>query len=178
MRKVNMVITMGMTITLLLHIVFGSLELAGIGGMPVRWLAWTLVGFIVVHTIIGTILTIQTLYSMKKSHVSYFKENKLFWLRRFSGLLIIIGMVFHLIIFSSRNNEAYRLEVFTAMSLASQIFLVLAIAIHVISNVKPTLIAFGITDLKRFSVDILFVISIVLLLALVAFAIYYFRWWG
>ena len=176
MRKANAIVVSLMIVALLAHMILGGLELAGIGGMPMRWLSDSLLLIVGVHIVLSTILTVKSIIAIKKSGTHYFKENKLFWLRRFSGLLIIVGLVFHLIIFYSKDNEAYRLEAFNFVYLASQIILILFIAIHVISNIKPVLISFGITSLKRFSVDILFILSIALLLSLVAFIIYYVRW--
>ena len=176
MRKANIIVTICMIILLLVHMVLGSLELYGVGGIPVTWVSRALVCFVFAHALIGTILTIDTIKSIKKSGAHYFKENKLFWLRRFSGFLIIIALVFHLIIFMTRDKNAYRLQEFTTIYFISQILLVIFIAIHVISNVKPTLISFGITGIKKFSIDILFVLSIVFLIVLIAFIVYYIRW--
>ncbi len=178
MRKLNAIVVIGMFIFLLLHMIFGILLLTGVSDMPMVWISYTLLGFVILHAIISTILTIQSIITMKKTHTLYFKENKLFWLRRISGFLIIIAIVFHLVIFLNLGSDSVRLKEFNVFSLISQIFLVIFIAIHVISNVKPTLISFGITSLKEFSVDILIVISIVLFIALVAFFIYFFRWQG
>ena len=176
LRKINLVVTILMMVALLAHMILGGLELAGIGGIPVSWLSRGLVVLVAIHAVIGIILTVESVIAMKKAGTAYFKENKLFWLRRISGLVIIVALVFHLIIFMSRSGDSYRLQAFTVGYLVTQIILVLSIAVHVISNVKPTLIAFGITDLKKFSVDILLIISLALLLALIAFVIYYFRW--
>lgn len=177
MRKINMITVVGMMITFLLHAIFGSFQLIGIGNNSMKIVAWILVFFIAVHTIIGIVLTISTLYSIKKSGKGYFKENKLFWLRRISGFLIIILMIFHLVIFRQKESSP-RLQEFNTFSLITQILLIISILIHVISNVKPTLISFGITNIKRFSVDILITLSIFLLFFIIAFIIYYFRWQG
>lgn len=177
MRKINMITVVGMMITFLLHAIFGSFQLIGIGKNSMKIVAWILVFFIAVHTIIGIILTTSTLYSIKKSGKGYFKENKLFWLRRISGFLIIILMIFHLVIFRQKESSP-RLQEFNTFSLITQILLVISILIHVISNIKPTLISFGITSLKRFSIDILIALSIFLLFFIIAFIIYYFRWQG
>ena len=58
----------------------------------------------------------------------------------------------------------------------AQVLFVLSIALHVLTNVRPMLISLGIRPLKRYVPDILIVLSIVLLVFIAAFIIYYLRW--
>ena len=176
LRKINILLIIGMFITFLLHAVFGSLQIMGIGNTSLKICAWILVGFITLHVIVSTILTVKTFIAIKKSGASYFGKNKIFWVRRFSGLLIVFCMIFHIVIFIQKNSEAYRLTNFDTFVLINHILLVLTIALHVISNVKPMIISLGIKSIKEFSIDILFVLCFVLLFIIIAFIIYYIRW--
>jgi hypothetical protein len=54
--------------------------------------------------------------------------------------------------------------------------MVISIAVHVITNVKPSLISLGIRSLREYAVDILLVMSLLLLIAGAAFVVYYLRW--
>ena len=65
---------------------------------------------------------------------------------------------------------------FGTLQLAAQILMVLSVAVHVITNVNPLLISFGLKRLKEYAVDILIVISVILLFTGVSFVIYYIRW--
>ena len=62
------------------------------------------------------------------------------------------------------------------MQLAVQILMVLSIALHVITNVRPMMISFGIKSYKDLGIDIMLILSILLMLAGAAFVVYYIRW--
>ncbi len=179
MRKLNAILSMGIVVLFLIHAIAGGFQLAGVfsGGLQVlKVLAWIMSGLILIHTVIGCKLTADTLKACKQSGTSYFKENHLFWLRRFSGFAIMIFIICHLLIFAGNGGEVVRLHVFEGFELATQLLLVVSIAVHVLSNIKPLMIAIGARDGKEFFVDILLILSVVLVLLGIAFIIYYLRW--
>jgi len=183
MRKLNIFLVAGMMVTFIIHAITASGTLLGSNAVNNKVIARASAGFAAAHMVVGTVLTIRTLKSLKSAardgrKVSYFKENKLFWTRRISGFAIIIPLVMHLFIFTSPsgNTDAYRLNVFTTGRMISQILLVITLAVHIITNVKPVLITFGIKRLKPYSTDIILVISVLLLIFAVAFLVYYIRW--
>ena len=176
MRKLNMFLVIGMLVTFLAHAIAGSLQLAGAQVNTLTGLGWVSVGLICAHIVVTTILTIDTLKSIKASGASYFKDNKLFWVRRISGFTIVIPLLMHLLIFKSSNAEAFRLTVFSTGRMISQILLVVCIALHVMTNIKPMLISLGIKSYKESFVDVLLILSCCCLLFAAAFAIYYIRW--
>lgn len=180
MRKWNAMISMSILLLFLIHAVIGGLILAGItsgGNQVMRVLAWVMLVLIAVHVVIGIRLTVDSLIACKKAGVSYFKENKLFWTRRISGFAIIVFILFHVIVFMGDSaGGVYRLHYFGSPQMILQILLVVSVAVHVITNVNPLLIALGRKSLKKYAVDILLVISALLLFAGIAFIIYYIRW--
>lgn len=179
MRKWNAILSAGILVLFLLHGVTGGFQLAGIlpGGSTVRSvLSWLLVILLLVHAVIGVKLTGDTIAACKKSGVSYFKENKLFWARRISGFAVFVFIFFHVILFLGKNGEAYRLKFFGKLQLATQLLLVASVGLHVITNVNPLFIAFGRKGLKEYAVDILIILSVLLLFMGFAFLIYYIRW--
>lgn len=176
MRKLNMFLVLGMLVTFLIHAVSGSLLILGADADAKKTAARICIGFIAAHILVSVILTVQTLIVRKKAGAGYFKENKLFWARRISGFAVIIPLIMHLVIFRSSSEPAYRLQVFTAGRLASQILLAAALAIHVLTNIRPVLISFGLRDTKRTAADILLILAAVLLMAAIAFAVYFARW--
>ena len=163
MRKWNALISMGIIVLFLIHAITGGLQLAGIigGGNPVlKVLAWIMLVMIAAHVVIGIKLTADSLLACKKAGVSYFKENKLFWTRRISGFATIIFVLLHVILFMGNTSAgAYRLNLFATPQLVVMIFFVISVAVHVLTNIKPLMIALGQKGLKEFVTDILLVIS-------------------
>ena len=176
MRKINAVITPVILILFILHGVSGAFNLTGFGNSLTRIIAWPMAGLIGVHMVFGIILTVQTLQAQKKAGVSYPKENRFFWARRISGFLIMILIGFHVYAFTGVSADHFRLTEFTPVLLGCQILLVISIAVHVISNVKPMLIALGVPKLKPRAGDIIFWVTILLCVMAAAFIFYYFRW--
>ena len=176
MRRANTILTVLIMVFFLLHAVFGSFQMIGVGDQSLKRLARVTVGLVMIHALIGIKLSVDSLRIAKKTGAPYFKENQLFWARRISGLAIMIMIFFHMTAFADYGSAMYRLKPFDGAKLAAQILLVAAIAVHVITNVKPLLIACGIRSLRKYAGDILAVLSIILLFFILAFIIYYLRW--
>ena len=178
LRKINMFIVIGMLAVFLAHAIGGSLILAGAQSrMWVKTAARALEVLIGLHIIITTILTIQSLRARRLSGAGYFRDNIEFWTRRISGFVILIPLMMHILIFSQPEGvDVVRLQVFTTGRLISQILLVAAIALHVLTNIRPALISFGVKGGKAVKIDLMFILSVLLLLFAAAFAIFYVRW--
>ena len=69
-----------------------------------------------------------------------------------------------------------RLEVFNTGRLISQLLMVAALGVHIITNIRPMFISLGIKGIKKYVVDILVVLSVLLLVFAVAFVVYFARW--
>ena len=179
MRKWNAVLSAAILVLFAIHGIAGAFQMTGIipGGQAVlSALAWLLIALLVLHILIGIKLTADTLRAQKKAGVSYFRENKLFWARRISGFAVFLLMFFHLVLFVSGGEGAMRLKLFDGSALALSLLLVAAVAVHILSNIRPMLIALGIRSFKEFAADILIIISVILLFCGIAFFIYYLRW--
>lgn len=180
MRKANALLSMGILALFLVHAVLGGFQLAGIlqgGSRILMILAWLMTALIAAHTVLGCILTVQTLSAQKKSGAAYLKENRLFWTRRISGFAVMLLILTHIVIFLGNSESGvYRLNLFGTVQMISQILLVLAIAVHVLTNIKPLMIALGVRGFREFFTDILLVISVLLCFCGIAFLIYYLRW--
>ena len=179
MRKWNAVLSMCIIVLFLVHAIAGGFQLMGLipgGSALLGILAWVMLVLILKHAIIGIKLTADSLTASRKSGASYFKDNKLFWARRISGFAIFVFILFHVLLFLGKNDGVYRLNYFGVLQLAAQFLLVLSVAAHVITNINPLLISFGLKRLKEYAVDILIVISGILLFIGVSFVIYYIRW--
>ena len=176
MRKWNAILTAAIMALFLLHAIFGAFQLFGVGPTALKTIAWAALVLVAAHTLIGAKLTADSIKVWKKTGVGYFKQNKLFWARRVSGFAVMVLLAFHMTAFGYSNGGAYRLRWFTDCKLATQLLLIAAIAVHVITNVKPMLISFGVRSLKKWVGDILFVLSVLLLFMAAAFIVYYLRW--
>ena len=176
MRKWNAILTAAILALFLLHAILGGFQLLGVGNTALKAIAWTATALILAHTILGVKLTADSLRVWKRTGVSYFKQNKLFWARRVSGLAVMILLAFHVTAFGASNGGAYRLKEFTSLRLAVQLLLVAALALHVLMNVKPMLISFGVKSFRDWVGDVWFVLSVLLLFMAAAFVVYYLRW--
>ncbi|MBR1851759.1 MAG: pilus assembly protein PilX [Lachnospiraceae bacterium] len=179
MRKANAVISMAILVLLVIHAVAGGFQLMGVlsgGNQVLAVLSWIMTGLIALHIIIGVKLTIDTVRAIRKSGVSYPRENRIFWARRISGFAVMLFVFCHIAIFLGPSGEVYRLTVFEEGQLATQILLVLSIAVHVLTNIKPLLISFGIKGFRVYVKDVLFILAIVMLFGGIAMVVYYLRW--
>ena len=176
MRKWNAILTAALLALFLAHAILGGFQLLGVGPTALKAAAWAALALALVHALIGVKLTADSIAVWKRTGAGYFRQNKLFWARRVSGFAVLVLLVFHMMAFGYQNGGAYRLRWFTTGKLAAQLLLALALAVHVIANVRPMLIAFGIRGLKKYAGDILFVLSVLLLFMAAAFVVYYLRW--
>ena len=179
MRKINAVLSALIIILFGIHGIAGAFQLFGVfggGNSVLEIMSYILLSAICVHALIGVKLTFDTLSSMRKSGVSYFKENAWFWIRRISGFSVLLFAAWHVIIFTSSGGADFRLHDFGALQLAASILLAVSVVIHVVSNIKPLIISFGSGFLYKFIVDMFVVLSVVLLFCAAAFIFYYFRW--
>ena len=180
MRKINAVISALVLILFIAHGIYGAFVMTDItaGGtfistMLSHLLLLTLTS---IHALIGIVLTVKSIFAMKKSGVFYFKENKRFLAVRISGIAIMCLIAAHVVLFMGKNEESFRLNLFDEASLVMSLFLVLSIAVHIICNIAPLFMSLGLVKLRAFAGDILFILSALCLLFGIGFLIYYVRW--
>ena len=180
MRKINAVITPIILVLFLVHMIWGGLELAGMtkgGNALFSVLSRLLLALVCVHVLVSVWLTVRTLRTVRRSGASYTKENRLFWIRRGSGLALMLLLAAHVLLMSGTTRSgAYRLNLFAGSQLAVQILMVLALLVHLACNITPLRIALGLEDPRKLRIDLLLVLTVLLLLAGAAFVIYFIRW--
>lgn len=152
--------------------------MTGAGHTALKPLAYTAFSLIIAHTVISVILTWKSVTVWMRTGTFYLKENKMFLARRISGAVIMVMIIIHMSTFSVVVDGVYRLQPFTGIKLACQIILVASIALHVISNVKPALISFGIRSFRSRTAEIIIILSVTFAAMTVAFVIYWLRWNG
>jgi succinate dehydrogenase/fumarate reductase cytochrome b subunit len=176
MRKLNTILSLLLIIIFMLHGVMGSFMLIGVGSIAGKILAWIGVCIIVVHTVFGVLLTVNTFKQSKNNGKLYLKQNALFWTRRASGLAILIMVFFHIGLFGKVMDGQYILFEFTPVKLMAQMLLIAALFIHVFVNIRPLLISLGVIKNKERRVDIFLVLSILLLFMAGSTVIYFIGW--
>ena len=179
MRKWNAVLSVCILLLFLVHMIAGGFQLAGVLPGGSRWLkitAWVMTALVAVHAVIGIKLTVDTCIAGKKAGVSYLRENRLFWVRRVSGFAILLLLMSHLLIFMNTGGEIVRLHLFAGAQLTSQLLLAAAAAVHVLSNIRPLMLGLGMRSFREFLADLLLILAVLLLLAGLAFFVYYLRW--
>ena len=180
MRRVNAVTAMLIVALLLIHVIAGGFQLAGIiggGSTVMKVLAWVMLALIGVHMLIGVKLTADTLIACKRSGTSYYRENRLFWLRRISGFAVMFFIVLHVLIFLGREEGGvFRLNYFGTVQLLSQLLLVVSLILHIVTNIRPLMLALGSRKYRDFLLDVCVILSVVLILTAAAFIVYYIRW--
>ena len=176
MRKINTILSVLLLVIFMLHGLMGSFMLLGIGSSAGKILAWVGVAVLAAHTVIGVILTINTLKISQNAGNSYLKQNAIFWARRASGLAILILMFFHIGLFGGVQDGIYILFPFTTVKLITQLLLVAALFIHLFINIRPLLVSLGIISYKERRGDIYLILSVLLLFSAGAVIIYYIGW--
>lgn len=180
MRKVNAMMTVLIMVLFMVHMIRGILVLAGMvsgGGTFYTALTHTLLTLIAVHAAISVFLTAKTLFLSRRAGASYAKPNRLFWIRRISGLALMLFLICHIQIFRGTTaSGAYRLNLFGATQLATQLLLAASLLVHLIGNISPLRIALGLEDRHGLRTDLLLVLSVLLFLAGAAFVVYFIRW--
>lgn len=178
MRKLNTIVSLFLIILFLIHTIAGSFQMMKIipgGNELMKDLSYFMLFLIGVHVIIGIKLTLDSVKVGIKSGKFYFRENAVFWIRRITGFAMIMLIICHVLLFTS-NGEIFRLNDFNEVQLVFSILLVFTLLIHILANIRPLLISFGISGFRLYIKDILLILAIISLFGAFAFVIYYLRW--
>lgn len=177
MRQANAVLSAVMLALFLLHGVGNAFELMLVGGPTSKQLAHALLALAVVHAVLGVVLTVATVKAQRQAGTSYVRLNSRFWAVRASGAAIAIFIAFHMMAFLQVNSDGpYRLREFGVFELATNVGLVLSMAVHVLTNVRPLAVSLGIGAPRSRAADLALVLSVLLLFMAVAFVVYFVYW--
>lgn len=176
MRKLNGIIARIVVILFLIHAAMGCFMLQGRSSISCKPLTILLVAAVIVHGILGVISTISAIRSGSKSGKWYLRQNSVFWIKRLSGIAILLLLGFHVNVFVTSSNGVYFLKEFTLMGLISQILFVVAIFIHLYVSIEGMLIARGVLAYKERKKDWLLVLCIFMLMIVASIIMYYVQW--
>lgn len=176
MRKFNGILARVVVVLFLIHAMMGCFMLQGRSSVSCFPLTILLLFTVIAHAILGVIATIKSVRSGGISGKWYLKQNKVFWIKRVSGVSILLLLIFHMSVYVTSSNGVYFLKEFTWMSLVSQLLFVLAIFIHLYVSLEGMLIARGILDHKERKKDWLLVLSVFMLMIIITIIMYFVQW--
>ena len=175
LRRVNALVSAAIVILFVVHALLNGFQLIGVGSVTPWYLACALLVLVCVHAVAGIVLTVSTLRAQRSAGASYPGANKRFWAVRVSGLALIVLVAAHLAVFLN-TGVVLRVSYFGGPQFAMHLLLVACVAVHMLCNLQPLLISLGVGAARERAADFAFVIALVLLVAVVAFAIYYVQW--
>lgn len=177
MRKINTIIALIICILIADHLIFGSLHLFGLNVHVTKPLALTMLVLVLVHAVISMIVTVRAEKVGMKTKARYNKENKDFWMRRTSGMGILIFALLHVFLMGKNANGVPKIATAPAPLKLATPLLVVSIFAHLFSNVKPLLISLGVKnpDKKEKIVKVLIIILCLFALSANIYRTFFFR---
>ena len=179
LRRINAYIAALLLIIIILHGLITSTILLRLDYTPVgEWLGYGGLALLVVHGIIGIILTVQTIVAEAQSRGKlYLRMNASFWTCRLTGLAMILLMFFHIGMFGEVVNGEYENLPFTTIKMIATMALAASVFLHIFTNVRPNLISLGILTDSRERRTIYVVLAVILVFIAIAIVDYYISWW-
>lgn len=177
MRKLNTCISLALCGLFTLHLVMGSFMLTGIGQNGGKYLALAGVVLLVAHVVLSGSSTGRTLRRLgRKGLFQYGRANGLFWLRRVSGLAIVVLLAGHIGLFGAVVDGQYILFDFTWPKALVQGAFLTALALHIGTNVRPLCVSLGWNRVQARCRDCYVSLGVMYVFSMLALGIYYVGW--
>lgn len=177
MRKLNTYISLALCVVFLVHLVMGSFMVLGIGHNGGKYLALAGLILLAIHITCSVISTGRTCRRLGVRHLLlYGRQNALFWLRRCTGLLILLFLLGHIGLFGTVMDGQYVLFEFTWQKLVLQLLFMTALSIHILTNIRPLFVSLGWYHIAPRSQDVYIIVGVLYLFSVLAMAIYYVGW--
>ncbi|MBQ9058220.1 MAG: hypothetical protein IJ125_03430 [Atopobiaceae bacterium] len=176
MRKVNAIVSAALLIVFILHAVSGALLLSGASAQPQVIFSRILTLLLLVHLVIGVVLTVDGFRAIRASGVHYREATTRLLAVRLSGLAIAVFIGAHVASLWMPAGDVQRMSEFGLLQLVMNIAFVVAVAVHILCNIRPLLISLGIPLSSPRVLDIAIALSVVLCAGGIAFIIYFIRW--
>ena len=176
MRKCNVWLVRLILPLLLVHGLWGSFTLLGINAITIKPLSWLLLVLVVLHGLIGLLLSRDAIRTGLRTGRWYWKENARYWVIRVSGICIFVLLGFHICAYTVTVNGVLFLREFTFLRMLSQLLFLASILIHLLAAVRPWLINRGILKFRERSWDCLAVLTILAAFFTFSIVSYYIYW--
>lgn len=176
MKKFNSLLARFMLVLLALHGLMGAFTLLRMTTFNWKPLSYTLLAALLLHGILGILLSKDAVREGMRTGRWYLKENASFWLIRLSGFVILLSVWFHITAYTTTVNGVFFLCEFTTLRFFSQIIFISAILIHLLCTTKPWMIKRGLLKYEERTADYILVYSIFSVLFLFALISYFIYW--
>ena len=138
----------------------------GVVGKTMPIPAFVCLGLLVVHIILSCILSTKTIKDAIKNDDKYEIQNKMFIIRRASGVLMILFVVAHLVFYFGPQVQNFSSTAMSVPQLILLILLVISLIVHIVTNIRPLMVSLGVTSSGAIrTVLCIFVICALLLMA-------------
>lgn len=174
MRRLFTIFTAALAILCLWHAAMGSFMLLGISTRPAAFMGYLAGILAVFHILLGCRYWLRTLKHAQCFRYIY--ANRLFWLRRLSGIAVLLLFIFHWQVFGSMQGTHYILFEFTICKLITQFLFVSMLFFHIGLNIRPLLLALGMQHISAHAYDIYGILA-VFYLFITGSLIYYYAGW-
>ena len=178
MRRCNSKIVFLLMALLLLHLLMGACIMTGVLQISPTWkklLSYSMVLLLLAHIIFGVILTWKSLSIGKAHPTDYRRQNRKFWIARWSGFATIPAVAYHIWFFTD-TGDLVRLKFFGVLQLFASVFLVVCLVVHVLTNLRGLFVSMGLEPIRKFVRDTALILLIVFAIAILGFLVYYIRW--
>ena len=154
------------------HITFGSLHYLGTKFHIAKPFAMAMFMLVLLHAIVSIIITIKAELVGFKTKARYNSENRQFWLRRVSGVAILIFAVMHVYLMQKNEKGIPRLAKMPKVFNLALPLLIISVSIHVIQNIKPLLISMGVRNIDKKEKIIKLLMILFTLLVIVSYGLF------
>lgn len=175
MRKLNTILAAVITILFLDHIVFAALYLMGFPVKVFGPMAIFMIVLVLIHGVLSMILTVNAEKTGMKTKARYNKENRTFWLRRTTGVLILVLVLFHFYAMGRGSDGIPRIAHMGMPGSLATILLALSVMIHININLEPLCISLGIRNYKKLLPVLKVLVFVLCLLAAAAVVVRHLR---
>lgn len=172
LRRINHILSIILLIFLEIHIIASSFLMFGWSRVILEHVARVEFILVMCHALIGMILTFRN-RPLRNSN-KYMKENRLYWLRRVTGIGILILAMPHISMFVKWHDDTFAvLKKIKAVQMGMHMLFIAFIMVHLAINIKPMLISMGVKKYKVVGAIIQAVTGIFTIFAAIASIVYY-----
>ena len=176
MKKFNSVISLLLIIAVLAHGVLASLLMMGWVGNTMPIPAFISLGLLLIHIVLSCILSTKTIKDAVKSGDKYEIQNKMFIIRRVSGVLMMVFVIAHLVFYFGPQVENFKDTAMSVPQLVLLILLLISLIVHIVTNIRPLMVSLGVTSPTGVRVVLGLLIACALIAMAMAGVAFFLKW--
>ena len=168
MRRINTILVLMILALFADHAIFASLHSIGVGNGVIKAMAHSMLGLVLIHAAVSLIVTVKAEKAGITTKARYNKENREFWNRRVTGVLILVLGVTHAYLMNRNERGIPRIAFAPKIFELTTPLLVITIYLHIMTNIRSLLISLGIRNIDRNEKIIKAITSVVMAFVFVA----------